>query len=56
MRPRLPIREVTLWRGVGVDLYDQYKAIAYDWVLRGASPLTGWQHHHVVGGFQLHLR
>ena len=22
---RLPIREVTLWRGVGVDLYEQYK-------------------------------
>jgi len=23
---RLPTREVTLWRGVGVDLFEQYKA------------------------------
>ncbi|CAE7414462.1 parp1 [Symbiodinium pilosum] len=30
---RLPIREVTLWRGVGVDLYDQYKV---------GSTITWW--------------
>ncbi|CAK9105235.1 Tubulin alpha chain (Alpha-tubulin) [Cleaved into: Detyrosinated tubulin alpha chain] [Durusdinium trenchii] len=30
---RLPIREVTLWRGVGVDLYEQYKV---------GSTITWW--------------
>lgn len=30
---RLPSKEVTLWRGVGVDLYDQYKV---------GSTITWW--------------